>query len=170
VSAVQSPTRVVVDDRRGRELLGCALWAAAALAWTVAMVVPWFRAGALSHVSPIEAGGALRTGLVGIPPAAAFTVLLLPLLSWVLLALAPARGLRVVLLRGSLWLVSTLVGLGLVLVMSSVSAGTYGVGAALVVLACLLGAGGLCCSTVRPERASPSLDTDSPGGSSGSTT
>ncbi|WP_300403774.1 hypothetical protein [Nocardioides sp.] len=147
-------TPAPVDDRRRRELLGSALWAAAALAWTIAMLVPWFRAGALSHLSPIEAGGALRTGLVGIPSAAGFVVLLLPLASWVLLALAPARGRLVLAWRILLWLASTVVGLGLVVLMASVSADTYGWGAGLVVVACVLGAGGLCCSTlVRAEEA-----------------
>lgn len=141
-----------VDDRRSRELLGCALWAAAALAWTVAMVVPWFRAGVLSHTSPLEVGGALRTGLLGIPTAAGFVVLALPLASWVLLAIAPARGPGVLGVRLALWSVSTGAALALLVVMASVSAGTYGVGAALVVAAGLLGAGGLCCSTVRVGR------------------
>ncbi len=46
---------------------------------------PWrcwcrgFAPGALSHVSPLEVGGALRTGVLGIPAAAGFVVLLLPL-------------------------------------------------------------------------------------------
>ena len=137
-----------VDDRRSRELLGCALWAGAALLWTVAMLVPWVRAGALSHVSPLEVGGALRTGLLGLPSATGFVVLLLPAVSWVLLALAPARGLGVLVVRLGLWAGSTAAGIALVVLMASVSAGTYGVGAVLVVLACLLGAGGLACSTV----------------------
>ncbi|MEN8675280.1 hypothetical protein [Nocardioides sp.] len=141
-------------DRRRRELLGSALWAAAALAWTIAMLVPWFRAGALSHLSPIEAGGALRTGVASIPVGAGFVVLLLPLASWVLLALAPARGRLVLAWRLLLWLASTVVGLGLVVLGSSVSAATYGWGAGLVVLACLLGGAALCCSTlVRREQA-----------------
>ena len=112
------------------------------------MLVPWFRAGALSQVSPVEVGGALRTGLVGIPTWVGFVVLLLPLASWVLLALAPARGRRVLVVRLVLWVVSTALALGLLLVMASVSATTYGVGAGLVLLACVLGAGALCCSTV----------------------
>lgn len=137
-----------VEDRRRRELLGSALWAAAALLWTVAMVVPWFRAGVLAQVSPIELGGALRTGLLEIPTIAAFGVLLLPLSSWVLLATAPARGRRVLVVRVVLWTLSTSAGVTAVLLMASVSAETYGVGAVLVLIACALGAGALACSTI----------------------
>lgn len=136
------------DDRRARELLGCALWAGAALAWTIAMMVPWVRAGALSHVSPLEVAGALRAGAVGIPSAAGFAVLLVPLLSWVLLALAPARGWAALVARLVLWAASSAAGLALVVLLASISASTYGVGAALVVGACLLGAGALTCSTL----------------------
>jgi hypothetical protein len=137
-----------VDDRRARELLGCTLWAVAALAWTAAMLVPWFRAGALAEVSPVEAGGALRTGALGIAPAAGFAVLVLPALSWVLLVTAPARGRRALVVRLVLWGASTAAAVALLLATASVSAGTYGLGASLVVAACLLGAGALCCSTV----------------------
>ncbi|WP_323793299.1 hypothetical protein [Nocardioides sp.] len=151
-----------VDDRRSRELLGCALWAGAALAWTVAMLVPWFRAGALSHVSPLEVGGALRTGLLGLPSATGFAVLLLPAASWVLLALAPARGGGALAARLGLWLLSTAAGLTLVALLASVSAGTYGGGAVLVVLACLLGAGGLACSTVARDDRSADRPVDRP--------
>lgn len=139
------------DDRRSRELLGAALWAGAAVAWTVAMLVPWFRAGVLSHVSPLEAAGALRTGLFGLPSGTGFVVLLLPVCSWVLLAIAPARGRGALAVRLGLWLLATAAGLALVVVMASVSAGTYGVGAVLVVAACLLGAGALACSTVATD-------------------
>lgn len=139
-----------VDDRRSRELVGVALWAGAAVAWTVAMLVPWFRAGALSHVSPLEVAGALRTGLLGLPSGTGFVVLLLPACSWVLLAVAPARGRAALAVRLGLWLLSTVAGLALVVLMASVSDGTYGAGAVLVVAACLLGAGGLACSTVAP--------------------
>lgn len=141
----------LVDDRRSRELLAGALWAGAALLWTVAMLVPWVRAGALSHVSPLEVGGALRTGLLGLPSVTGFAVLLLPAASWVLLALAPARGVGALAVRLGLWATSTAAGVALIVLMASVSAGTYGVGAVLVVLACLLGAGGLACSTVTTD-------------------
>lgn len=144
----------VVDDRRSRELLGAGLWAGAAVAWSVAMLVPWFRAGALSHVSPLEAAGALRTGLLGLPSGTGFVLLLLPACSWVLLALAPARGRAALAVRLGLWLLSTAAGLVLVVLLASVSAGTYGVGAVLVVVACLLGACGLACSTVARDTAS----------------
>lgn len=143
-----APEAGPIDDRRSRELVGCALWAVAALLWTLAMVVPWFRAGVLAEASLIEAGGALRTGLLGIPAVASLAVLLLPLSSWVLLALAPARGRRVLVIRVLLWALSSGAGIALVILAASVSAGTYGIGAAAVVLACLLGAAALTCSTV----------------------
>lgn len=128
-----------MSDSRGRELLGGALWAVAALAWTAAMVVPWFRAGALAHVSPVELAGALRTGLLGLPAVVGYAVLLLPAASWLLLALAPVRGRRALVVRALLWLASTALALALLVLGASVSAGTYGTGAALVALACVTG-------------------------------
>ncbi len=139
------------DDRRARELTGVVLWALAAAAWVAAMLVPWFRAGVLAHTSPLEIAELLRSGVFGIPPVAGFAVLLLPACALVLLGLAPLRGTGVMVARVLLWLVATVVGGVLLAAVSSVSAGTVGWGAALVLVACVLGAAALCCATVRTK-------------------
>lgn len=135
--------------RRRRELTGVALWALAALAWTVAMLVPWFRAGVAAGSSPVEVAALLRAGVLGVPGVAGWAVLLLPALALVLLGLAPLRGSGVMALRVALWLLATGVGLALVVVLARVSAGTFGAGAVLVVVGCVLGGVALGFATVR---------------------
>ena len=80
------------SDRRRRELVGVALWAAAAGAWVAAMLVPWFRAGVASATTPIEVAALLRAGALGVPAVAGYAVLLLPAIALLLLAIAPLRG------------------------------------------------------------------------------
>ena len=136
-------------ERRTRELVAVALWAAAAIAWVVAMRVPWFREGVTASTSPLDAAELLRAGVLGVPPVSGFAVLLLPAIALVLLGLAPLRGVGVMVVRVLLWLVATGVGLALVAVLSQVSAQTFGWGAALVVAACVLGGVALGLATVR---------------------
>lgn len=143
------------DGGRARELTGVVLWALAAAAWGTAMVVPWFRAGLLAHPSPMDAAGLLRTGVLDVPPAAGFAVLVLPGLALVLLGIAPLRGPGVQAVRVALWLVSSGIGLALVVVLSTISARTFGWGAGLVVVGCLLGLAALCCASVRTGPLSP---------------
>lgn len=137
------------DRRRRRELTAVTLWALAAVAWVVATMVPWFRAGVPASTSPLAVGELLRTGVLGVPPAAGYLVLLLPASALVLLGLAPLRGPGVLVVRVLLWLVGAAVGLTLVFLLGRVSAFAIGWGAALVVVATVLGAVALAFSTVR---------------------
>ena len=142
------------SDRRRRELVGVALWAAAAGAWVAAMLVPWFRAGVASATTPIEVAALLRAGALGVPAVAGYAVLLLPAIALLLLAIAPLRGGGPMAARVALWLLGTVTGLLLVTVLGRVSAHTYGWGAGLVVAGCVLGGIALGFATVRvPERA-----------------
>ncbi|MEO9322686.1 hypothetical protein ABFT23_04295 [Nocardioides sp. C4-1] len=136
--------------RRSRELTAVALWALAAVAWVVAVSVPWFRAGVPASTSPLAVGELVRTGVLGVPPVAGYLVLVLPASALVLLGIAPLRGPGALALRVVLWLVGAGVGLTLVFVLGRVSAFAVGWGAALVVVATVLGAVALAFSTVRP--------------------
>lgn len=136
-------------DRRGRELTGVLLWAVAAVAWVVAMFVPWYAAGVAGATTPMEIGGLVRGGVLGIPESSAYAVLVPPTIALLLLGIAPLRGGGVMALRVLLWLVGTVIGIGLVVVLGSVSAYAVGPGAALVVLASVLGGVALGCATVR---------------------
>ncbi|WP_340540771.1 hypothetical protein [Nocardioides sp. GXZ039] len=125
--------------RRARELTAMALWAGAALAWVAAMRVPWSRHGLASSTTPMDAAELTRTGVLDIPPAASLAVVVLPLLAVALLAIAPLRGRGATIARVALWLVSCIGGLALAVLLASVSAASLGWGAALVVVACVLG-------------------------------
>lgn len=136
--------------RRARELVGVALWLVVAIAWVLAMVVPWFRGGLLAHVSPLDAATFLRSGGIdAVPGAAGFGVLALPLLGVVLLGLAPVRGAAVMVARVVLWAVGTVVAIGLVVSLRDLTAGRVGWGAGLLVAGGVLGAPALLCGTVR---------------------
>jgi hypothetical protein len=134
---------------RGRELVGVALWALAAVAWVAAMLVPWFRAGVASSSTPMEAAALLRAGVLGVPPVAGYAVLLLPAIALLLLGIAPLRGGGAMAARVALWLVGTATGLLLVALLARVSADTFGWGAGLVVAGCVLGGIALGFATVR---------------------
>lgn len=138
-----------MTDRRTRELTGSALWALAAVAWVVAMLVPWFRAGVAAHTTPIEVAALLRSGVLGVPPVTGYAVLLLPAIALLLLGVAPLRGGSAMALRVLLWLIGTVTGLGLVVLLASLSAQTFGAGALLVVAGCVLGGVALGFATVR---------------------
>lgn len=142
----------MTSDRRGRELTAVGLWALAASAWVVAMVVPWFRAGVTASTTPLEVGELLRGGALGVPPVAGYAVLVLPSIALLLLGMAPLRGGGVMALRVVLWLVGTVAGLLLVVLLSNLSAHTFGPGAVLVVLGCVLGGLALGLATVRMPR------------------
>ncbi|MDO9457231.1 hypothetical protein [Nocardioides sp.] len=139
----------VSSTRRRRELVGVGLWALAAAAWVAAMLVPWFRAGVTASTTPLEVAELLRAGVLGVPPVAGYAVLLLPGIALVLLGIAPLRGGGAMAARVVLWLVGTAAGLLLVVFLSSISAQTFGVGAALVVAGCVLGGAALGLATVR---------------------
>lgn len=136
-------------DRKTRELTGVALWALAATAWVVAMLVPWFRAGVTASTTPLEVAELLRGGVLGVPPVTGYAVLVLPGIALLLLGLAPLRGGGVMALRVLLWLAGTAVGLLLVVLLSNLSAHTFGAGAVLIVLGCVLGGAALGLATVR---------------------
>jgi hypothetical protein len=138
-----------MTDRRMRELVGVMLWALAAIAWVVAMLVPWFRAGVAASTTPLEVAELLRTGVLGVPPVTGYAVLVLPGIALLLLGSAPLRGGAVMALRVVLWLVGTAAGLLLVVFLGNLSAHTFGAGAVLVVLGCVLGGAALGCATVR---------------------
>jgi hypothetical protein len=138
-----------VSDRRARELTGVALWALAAVAWVVAMLVPWFRAGVTASTTPLEVAELLRSGVLGVPPVTGYAVVVLPGIALLLLGIAPLRGRGAMALRVLLWLAGTAAGLLLVLFLASLSAHTFGWGAALVTAGCLLGGAALGCATVR---------------------
>lgn len=138
-----------MTDRRTRELTAAALWALAAVAWVVAMLVPWFRAGVAASATPLEVAALLRSGVLGVPPLTGYAVLLLPAIALLLLGIAPLRGGSAMALRVTLWLVGTAVGLLLVVFLASLSAQTVGLGAVLVVVGCVLGGVALGFATVR---------------------
>lgn len=138
-----------MTDRRARELTAAALWALAAVAWVVAMLVPWFRAGVAASATPLEVAGLLRSGVLGVPPVAGYAVLVLPAIALLLLGIAPLRGGSAMALRVVLWLLGTVAGLLLVVLLASVSAQTVGLGAVLVVAGCVLGGVALGFATVR---------------------
>ncbi|MFB9311622.1 hypothetical protein [Nocardioides plantarum] len=141
------------SGRRGRELVGVGLWAAAAVAWVAAMLVPWFRAGVASSTTPIEVAALLRAGVLGVPSITGYAVLLLPAIALLLLGIAPLRGGGAMAARVLLWLAGTATGLLLVTLLARVSAHTVGWGAGLVVSGCVLGGIALGFATVRvPDR------------------
>lgn len=142
----------MTDGRRGRELIGTCLWALVAVAWVVAMTVPWFRSGVVASTTPLEAAGLLRAGVLDVPPASAYAVLVLPAIGLLLLVIAPLRGGAVMALRVLLWLLGTTLGLLLVVLLGRLSAYTFGPGAVLVVAGCALGGAALGCATVRVPR------------------
>ena len=113
------------------------------------MLVPWFRAGVTASTTPMEVAGLLRTGVLGVPPATGYAVLLLPAIALLLLGIAPLRGGSAMAARVVLWLVGTAVGVLLVVVLGRVSAYAVGPGAVLVVLGCVLGGVALGFATVR---------------------
>ncbi|WP_137293946.1 hypothetical protein [Nocardioides dongxiaopingii] len=145
-----------MTDRRAHELVGVGLWALAAGAWVAAMWVPWFRHGVAAGTSPLGGAELLRTGVLDLPPVLGLALLPLPLCALVLLGIAPLRGVGAMVARVLLWLVSTAGAVVLVVAVGSVSAWSFGLGAVLVVVACLLGCVALGFATVRePERAPP---------------
>ncbi len=138
------------STRRTRELAGVFLWLLVAVAWVVAMLVPWFRTGVLAQTSPLDVGTLLRAGEIGpVPAAAGFGMLVLPLLGVVLLGLAPVRGTGVMVARVLLWALGAAVNLGLVVVLRDLTAGQIGWGAGLLVTGAALGGVALLCGTVR---------------------
>lgn len=136
-------------SRLVRELAGVVLWALVAVAWVVAMLVPWYRAGVAASTTPLEAAELLRSGVLDVPPVTGWAVLVLPAVALVLLGIAPLRGPGVMALRVLLWLLGSTAGLLLVLVLGRLSAYAVGPGALLVVGGSLLGGAALGCATVR---------------------
>ncbi|GAA5143107.1 hypothetical protein GCM10023340_07790 [Nocardioides marinquilinus] len=135
-----------------RDLAAAGLWAAAAIGWVLAMRVPWYRAGVLGDVTVLDGAELLRAGVFGVPAVAGFAVVALPAVALVLLGLAPVHGRAAMVARVVLWLVGTGSAVALLLVTWPLGGGAIGLGAGLVVLACVLGAIALGCATVTPHR------------------
>ncbi len=148
-----------MNDGRRRELTAAGLWAAAAVSWVVAMLVPWFRVGVVGSTTPMEVAGLLRSGVLDVPPAAGYAVLAPPAIALVLLVIAPLRGGPAMAARVVLWLVGTAIGVLLVVLLARVSDYAVGPGAVLVVLGCVLGGVAMGFATVRV----PTEDSGSPG-------
>ncbi|WP_134766620.1 hypothetical protein [Nocardioides sp. 1609] len=144
-----------MNGRRSHEVVGVVLWALAAGAWVAAMWVPWFRHGVAAGTSPLDGAELLRTGVLDLPPALGLVLLPLPLCALVLLGIAPLRGVGAMVARVLLWLASTAGAVVLVVLVGSVSAWTFGPGAILVVVACLLGCVALGFATVRTPGSTP---------------
>jgi hypothetical protein len=150
-----------------RDLAAAGLWAAAALGWVLAMRLPWYRAGVLGDVTVLDGAELLRTGVFGVPAVSAFAVVVLPGIALVLLGLAPVHGRAAMVTRVVLWLLGTGAALALLVVTWPLGGGAIGVGGALVVLACVLGAIALGCATVTPRRDGDDGTHDQTGGMTG---
>lgn len=142
-------------DRRIRELTAVGLALAAAVAWVLAMRVPWYSAGVPGSASLLDVAELLGSDVLGVPAVAGWAVLLLPLAALLQLGLSPVRGMPAFVARLALWVLSTAAGLVLAVVLGQVSAHVVGPGVVLAVLAWVLGGASLCCATVsrgRPAR------------------
>lgn len=123
-----------------RELAGLGCWVGVAACWTLQVFTPWADRGLLGGGSPLRwAGVAGEVGGDRVPGAAAYVVLVLPLLGCLLLAFALLRGVVWWMLRGLLWLIGTAIVVALIVAVGRLSPGGWGAGPVLGLLGAVLG-------------------------------